>query len=74
MKTKILLSVLCGILAISNIVTYVSFQKDEQAVKNPSDYTNFNVYESEFEGTPYLIFVQDGKVVGVVHDPKDYME
>lgn len=74
MKTKILLSVLCGILAISNIVTYVLFQDAEQSKTNPSDYTNFNVYESEFEEIPYLIFVQDGKIVGVVHDPKDYME
>lgn len=74
MKTKILLFVLCGILAISNIVTYVLFQDTEQSEMTTSDYTNFNVYESEFEGIPYLIFVQDGKVVGVVHDPKDYMK
>lgn len=43
-------------------------------MKIPSDYTDFQVYETEFEEIPYLVFVQEGKVVGIVHSPKDYME
>lgn len=74
MKTKLILTIICVILVITNIITYVSYHQEEPVMQNPSDYTNFNVYESEFEEIPYLVFVQDGKIVGIVHNPKDYME
>lgn len=38
------------------------------------DYTDYDVYGTEFEGVPYLVFVNDGDIVGIVHDPSDYME
>lgn len=74
MRTKVSLFVICVILAISNIITYVSLQNVEQGKKTPSDYTDFQIYETEFEDIPYLVFVLEGRVVGVVHNPKDYME
>lgn len=74
MRTKLILSIICIVLAISNVTTYVSFQDIRQSERNSSDYTDFQVYETEFEEIPYLVFVQEGKVVGIVHSPKDYME
>lgn len=74
MKTKISLIVICVLLAISNIATFLYFQNEEPANKNPGEYTDLNVYGTKFEGTPYLVFEKEGKIVGVVHDPKDYME
>lgn len=74
MKTKISLIVICVLLTISNITTFLYFQSEEPVNKNPGELINLNVYGTEFEGTPYLVFEKEGKIVSVVHDPKDYME
>lgn len=69
-----LMIIACVALAVVDFALRVYLVLPDLIGKTDKDYTDYDVYGTEFEGVPYLVFVNDGDIVGIVHDPSDYME
>ena len=69
-----LMIIACVALAVVDFALRAYLVLPDLIGKTDKDYTDYDVYGTEFEGVPYLVFVNDGDIVGIVHDPSDYME
>lgn len=74
MDKLFIMIIVCVVLAVVDFALCAYMILPELIGKTDKDYTDYDVYGTEFEGVPYLVFVNDGDIVGIVYDPSDYME